>query len=62
MPAEDLLVPKEAAAELHVTRRTLRRYVKAGRLRAIRPSGQPKGRMLIPRSEIERVLAAGEAA
>ncbi|MBI4568748.1 MAG: helix-turn-helix domain-containing protein [Planctomycetes bacterium] len=51
----------EAAAELRVTTRTLRRWIRAALVRALRPSGGPRGRVLIPAVEIER-LAAGETA
>lgn len=47
-----LLQPKEAARALGVSPRTLRRYWKKGKIKAIR---LPSGRLRYPKDEIERI-------
>jgi excisionase family DNA binding protein len=53
-----LATVKEAAAVLRTTPRNLRRHVASGRLRAIRAEGNGSSRVLFPRAEIARFLAA----
>ena len=51
------LVPaKAAAAFLGVTTRTLRRWASTGRIRVMKTAAGGSGRVLVPRSEIERIL------
>lgn len=55
------LVPATSAAEfLHVSTRTLRTYVRTGRIRALRTSPSGSGRVLIARSELAKFLAECE--
>jgi excisionase family DNA binding protein len=53
---EPLTTPPEAARALRVSLTTLRRWIAAGRLKAIRPVESPSGHVRIPRLEIERFL------
>jgi len=50
-----LLTANEAAAFLRVSRRTLERLVKAGRIRVVRPS---PGRVLVEDRELDAYLAS----
>jgi len=51
------LVPlKDAADFLNVTDRTLRRWAAAGRLRVLKTSAGGSGRVLVPRTELVRIL------
>lgn len=53
------LVPaKDAADFLGTTTRTLRRWVRVGRITVLRTDNAGSGRVLIPRSEIARLLAS----
>ena len=54
---DELLRPGEAAAKLRVSAETLRRWVRAGHLRAIR---LPGGAVRIPQAELDRILMTGE--
>jgi excisionase family DNA binding protein len=49
-----LVRPQAAAAALGVSTRTLRRYIALGLIRSVRIAG---GRPMIPRTEIERLIA-----
>ena len=51
---------KEAAEFLRVNPRTIRRWAESGRLRTMKLTPEGSGRVLVPRSEIRRLL--GEAA
>ena len=52
-----LLVPLvAAAAHLHLSVRTVRRWISAGRLQALRTTPGGSGRLLIPREELVREL------
>ncbi len=54
-------VVEEVAAMTGRSEYTVRRWVSQGQLRAIRISeGGPRGRLLIPRAEIERLVAAAK--
>lgn len=51
------LVPAGQVAEFfHVTKRTLRRWIRVQRINAIRTSNSGSGRVLIPRHEMARLL------
>lgn len=57
------LVPAaQAAAVFAVTTRTLRTWIRTGRLRAIRTCPRGAGRVLVPRDSIVEFLARLEAA
>ena len=60
-PDDDLLSVAQAATELYVTRRTVLRRIKAGRI-AARKLGPGTAQYVIRRSEIDRIKAEGEAA
>lgn len=49
----------ETAAILRVSRSTLERWTREGRLRFFQPSG-PTGKRLVPQSEIERLLSGAK--
>ncbi|MCE9638531.1 MAG: excisionase family DNA-binding protein [Planctomycetes bacterium] len=52
------LVPlDDAAGALHVTERTVRRWLRLGKLRAYRTAPGGSGRVLIARDELGRFLA-----
>ncbi len=53
----DMLTIHEAAAELRIHVETLRRWIRAGRLRAVKVGVK----ILVPRSEVERILSEGTA-
>ena len=57
MAQETFLTVQEAGRALRRSVKAVRRYVKEGRLQAARPSGTPQGSLLIPRSEIDKLLA-----
>jgi excisionase family DNA binding protein len=57
---KDHLVVEEIADLTGRSPYTVRRWISEGKLRAIRlRDGGPRGRLLIPRSELERIVAAG---
>lgn len=61
----DLLTPAGAAAELHVTARTVRQWIAVGRLRALRTDPGRGGRLLVRRADLLALLqpvTAGGAA
>lgn len=67
--AEDLvsdlprLVPAITVAEfLHVSARTLRKYIRSGRIRALRTSPTGSGRVLVAREEVARFIKSCEEA
>jgi excisionase family DNA binding protein len=55
MKGERMLTVKEAADRLRTTEVTIRRWIKAGKLRGRMPGGTKLG-YLIPESEVERLL------
>jgi excisionase family DNA binding protein len=57
---KDHFVVEEIAELTGRSAYTVRRWISEGKLRAIRlQDGGPRGRLLIPRSELERIVAAG---
>ena len=46
----------ETAESFKVSPRTIRRWTRSGRLRALKTSPRQSGRVLIPRSEVARLL------
>jgi excisionase family DNA binding protein len=60
---KDHLVVEEVAELTGRSAYTIRRWVAERKLRAIRlRDGGPRGKLLIPRSELERLIAAGKGA
>lgn len=53
------LLIAEVADILRVNTSSVRRWIRAGRLRAIRPAGS-RGTIRIPRAELERLLKADD--
>jgi len=51
--------PNELAKELGVDKETVRRWLRNGHIRGVKPGGR-LGHWLIPNSEIERLLAEKE--
>lgn len=61
----DLLTPAGAAAELHLTARTIRQWIASGRLPALRTDPGRGGKLLVRRGDLLRLLlpvTAGGAA
>jgi excisionase family DNA binding protein len=54
--AEELLTVEEVAARLRSNPETVRRYLRSGKLRGVRPGGTRLG-WRIPVSELDRFLA-----
>ncbi|QDT36856.1 helix-turn-helix domain-containing protein [Stratiformator vulcanicus] len=52
----ELLTVAETAWQLRICDKTLRRWIKKGRIFAVQPAG-PGGRILIPRSELDAVAS-----
>lgn len=60
---KDHLVVEEVAELTGRSAYTVRRWITEGKLRAIRlRDGGPRGKLLIPRAELERLIAAGKGA
>jgi len=57
MQEQRMLTVKEAAQQLRTTEVTIRRWIKAGKLRGRMPGGSKLG-YLIPESEVVRLLPA----
>ncbi len=56
------LTVDEVAAAIGRSPYTVREYIRQGRIRAIRVDGTgPKGRLLVPREELSRLIPAGLA-
>ena len=55
-----LLAKKQAAAMLHVAPRTLERMVFEGRIRPVKPSGNPRGKAFFRFRDLERLLEGEE--
>jgi excisionase family DNA binding protein len=55
---ERVLTVREAAERLRVTEESVRRWLRAGRLRGVMIGGQRSG-YRIPESEVERLLSGG---
>ncbi len=51
------LRPREAAAMLSISPRTLYTLTRSGQIRAVRLSGSKQGGLLYPRNELERFLS-----
>lgn len=59
---ELLLTPAEVAKVLGVERQTVYRYVRSGRLNAVRPLGAGPGRQIrIPRADVRAMVALAAA-
>lgn len=54
-----MLTVAQVAERVNMDPVTVRRWLKAGRLKAVRPSGTVKAQWRIPESELQRFLAAG---
>lgn len=52
----------EAATLLDVSEKTIRRLVTTGAIRAIRPSGNPRGAIRIKRADLENMDTSGQVA
>jgi len=58
---KELLTVEEVAAMTRRSEYTVRRWISEGKLNATRiAEGGPRGRLLIPRAELERLIAAGK--
>ena len=58
---KDNYVVEEIATLTGRSEYTVRRWISEGRLKAIRVSeGGPRGRLLVPRAELERLISAGK--
>jgi excisionase family DNA binding protein len=55
---ERLLTVREAAERLRTTEETIRRWLRSGHLRGVRPGGTRLG-WRIPESELRRIIALG---
>ena len=56
------LVVEEVAEVTGKSPYTIREYIRQGRIRAIRVSGTgPRGRLLVPREELQKLVGAGMA-
>lgn len=55
-----LLTAEEAARLMRVSRRTIRRWAKSGRLAVTRTTAGNGGKLLIARAAIERILRGGK--
>jgi len=65
VPASELLTPAGAAAELHLTPRTIRAWIASGRLPAFRTDPGRGGKLLVRRADVLALLVpvtAGGAA
>ena len=52
-----LVTGTDAARLLNVTRRTLRRWISKGRIRAMRTDEGGQSKLLVPRGELKRFIA-----
>ena len=57
----EFLTPAGAAAELHITARTIRAWIASGRLRAVRTDPGRGGRLLVRRSDVLALLLPVQA-
>jgi excisionase family DNA binding protein len=55
MAGEEMLTPKEVRVKLGISKRTLYRWIKTGKIKAV---VLPSGRIRIPREEVEKILRA----
>jgi excisionase family DNA binding protein len=55
MTEAEMLTPKEVRIKLGISKRTLYRWIKTGKMKAI---VLPSGRIRIPREEVEKILRA----
>jgi excisionase family DNA binding protein len=53
MSEEEMLTPKEVRLRLGISKRTLYRWIKTGKINAVI---LPSGRIRIPREEVEKIL------
>lgn len=59
MNEERLLTVREVAERVRTSEETIRRWLKSGRLRGVRPGGTKLG-WRIPTSEVDRLLGKAE--
>lgn len=55
----ELLTIPQAREFLNISISTLERYITEGLIDTVRPSGKPKGRRCVRRSELERKISEG---
>lgn len=56
---EEYLTIKEVGARLRVSEGTVRRWIRAGKLAAVRPGGGKRGRLIVGADELVAFLRGG---